>query len=91
MDIRYQVVALDAADLEASSSFWAGVFDGTVDRDDDWHMVIDRDGTPRIGIQAPHRHRLTQVRPGRCAAGPAQGRGVGPVPERFPRAIPRGK
>lgn len=56
MDIRYQVVAFDAADLEASSSFWAGVLDGTVDRDDDWHMVMDRDGAPRIGIQLAPNH-----------------------------------
>jgi hypothetical protein len=35
----FQVVVFDAADLAAESSFWAGVFGGTVDAEDDWHMV----------------------------------------------------
>lgn len=56
MDIRFQVVAIDAADLDAVSSFWAGVLGGTVDVDDDWHMVIDADGTPRIGVQYAPNH-----------------------------------
>lgn len=56
MDITHQVVAFDAADLTASSSFWAGVLGGTVDADDDWHMVMDRDGTPRVGIQLAPNH-----------------------------------
>jgi hypothetical protein len=34
MDIRYQVVAIDAAELEPVSTFWAGVLEGTVDVDD---------------------------------------------------------
>jgi hypothetical protein len=56
MDLRFQVVVLDAADLHVESSFWAGVLDGTVDAEDDWHMVIDRDGTPRIGVQLAPNH-----------------------------------
>jgi hypothetical protein len=32
----HQVVVFDAADLAAESSFWAGVFGGTVDADN-WH------------------------------------------------------
>lgn len=56
MDIRYQIVALDAADLEAVSGFWAGVLGGSVDAEDDWHMVMDRDGTPRIGVQLAPNH-----------------------------------
>jgi predicted enzyme related to lactoylglutathione lyase len=56
MDIRFQVVAIDAADLPAVSGFWAGVFDGTVDAEDDWHMVLDRDGVPRIGVQLAPNH-----------------------------------
>jgi hypothetical protein len=32
MRIRHQVVVFDAADLPTESSFWAGVFEGTVDR-----------------------------------------------------------
>jgi predicted enzyme related to lactoylglutathione lyase len=54
MRIKYQVVAFDAADIEAESAFWAGVLDGDVDRDDGWHMVTV-DGEPRIGVQhVPH-------------------------------------
>ena len=56
MDIRYQVVVLDAADLAAVSSFWAGVLAGSVDAEDDWHMVMDPDGTPRIGVQLAPNH-----------------------------------
>lgn len=56
MDVRFQVVAFDAADLEAESAFWAGVLGGTVDRDEDWHMVMDPDGTPRIGVQLAPNH-----------------------------------
>jgi predicted enzyme related to lactoylglutathione lyase len=56
MDIRYQVVVIDAADLAAVSSFWAGVFGGAVDREDDFHMVSDRDGSPRIGVQLAPNH-----------------------------------
>lgn len=55
MRIRYQVVAFDAADLEAESAFWAGVLGGEVDRDDDWHMVMV-DGEPRIGVQHAPGH-----------------------------------
>src|SRR5699024_3243146 len=40
MKINHQVVVFDSADLETESTFWAGVLDGTVDRDDDWHMVL---------------------------------------------------
>lgn len=56
MDIKYQVVVIDAADLTAVSSFWAGVLGGSVDREDDWHMVLDPDGTPRIGVQLTPNH-----------------------------------
>jgi hypothetical protein len=56
VDIEFQVVALDAAELEPMSTFWAGVFEGTVDAEDDWHMVMDRDGVPRIGVQLAPNH-----------------------------------
>lgn len=56
MDIRLQVVVIDAADLEAVSSFWAGVLGGSVDAEDDWHMVHDPDGEPRIGVQLAPDH-----------------------------------
>lgn len=56
MQIKYQVVAFDAADLAAESTFWAGVLGGEVDADGDWHMVIV-DGEPRIGVQLAPDHQ----------------------------------
>jgi len=53
--INFQVVVFDAADLAAESSFWAGVVSGTVDAEDDWHMV-EVDGQPRIGVQLAPNH-----------------------------------
>ncbi|WP_370459996.1 hypothetical protein [Nostocoides sp. F2B08] len=40
MKITSQVVVFDAADLTVKSTFWAGVLGGTVDAEDDWHMVL---------------------------------------------------
>lgn len=55
MKINQQVVVFDAADLNAESSFWAGLLHGTVDVDDDWHMVIV-DGRPAVGVQLAPNH-----------------------------------
>ena len=55
MRIDHQVVVFDAADLAAESSFWAGVLGGTVDAEDDWHMVMV-DGEPRLGVQLAPDH-----------------------------------
>jgi predicted enzyme related to lactoylglutathione lyase len=55
MRINRQVVVFDAADIAAESSFWAGVLDGTVDAEDDWHMVIV-EGEPRVGVQLAPNH-----------------------------------
>lgn len=55
MKISRQVVVFDAADLDAESSFWAGLLDGKVDADDDWHSVIV-DGEWRLGIQLAPDH-----------------------------------
>ena len=55
MRIKHQIVVFDAADLAAESSFWAGVLDGTVDAEDDWHMVFV-DGAPRVGVQLAPDH-----------------------------------
>jgi predicted enzyme related to lactoylglutathione lyase len=55
MRINHQVVVFDAADLAAESNFWAGVLDGTVDAEDDWHMVIVN-GEPRVGVQLAPNH-----------------------------------
>jgi predicted enzyme related to lactoylglutathione lyase len=53
--INHQVVVFDAADLSAESSFWAGLLGGTVDAEDDWHM-ISADGKPRMGVQLAPDH-----------------------------------
>lgn len=55
MEITWQVVTFDAADLDAESAFWAGVLGGTVDAEDDWHMVMV-DGQPRVGVQLAPNH-----------------------------------
>lgn len=55
MKIKYQVVVFDAADLTAESSFWAGVLDGTVDAEDDWHMVMVNE-EPQVGVQLAPDH-----------------------------------
>lgn len=55
MKINHQVVVFDAADLTAESSFWAGVLGGTVDAEDDWHMIFV-DGRPRVGVQLAPDH-----------------------------------
>jgi predicted enzyme related to lactoylglutathione lyase len=51
-----QVVVFDAADLHAESAFWAGVFEGHVFADDDFHCVIDSAGEWRIGVQLAPAH-----------------------------------
>jgi predicted enzyme related to lactoylglutathione lyase len=55
MRIDHQVVVFDAEDLAAESTFWAGVLDGTVDAEDDWHMV-SVEGEPRVGVQLAPNH-----------------------------------
>jgi catechol 2,3-dioxygenase-like lactoylglutathione lyase family enzyme len=55
MRTNAQVVVFDASDLSAESAFWAGVLGGTVDAEDDWHMVTV-DGVPRIGVQLAPNH-----------------------------------
>jgi hypothetical protein len=53
--IRHQIVVFDAAELAPESAFWAGVLDGTVHAEDEWHMVMV-DGAPRIGVQLAPNH-----------------------------------
>jgi predicted enzyme related to lactoylglutathione lyase len=55
MQIRRQVVVFDAPDLAAESAFWAEVLGGTVEAEDDWHMVCV-DGQPTIGVQLAPDH-----------------------------------
>ena len=53
--INLQVVVFDAADLNAESTFWAQLLGGTVDAEDDWHMVFVN-GEPKVGVQLAPDH-----------------------------------
>jgi len=55
MKINHRVVVFDAAELEPESRFWAGLLGGTVDAEDDWHMVVV-DGAPVVGVQLVPDH-----------------------------------
>lgn len=51
-----QVVVFDAADIDAESSFWAGMLDGRVYADDSFHCVMDSHDEWRIGVQFAPNH-----------------------------------
>jgi predicted enzyme related to lactoylglutathione lyase len=55
MKLTRQILVFDAADLSAESTFWSELLGGTVDEDDDWHM-ISVNGEPRLGIQLAPNH-----------------------------------
>lgn len=55
MKISQTVVVLDAADIERVSAFWAGLLDGTVSKDDDWHTIFVG-GQPRLAVQLSPDH-----------------------------------
>lgn len=68
MRITRQVVVLDAADVAAVSTFWAGVLGGRVVEDDDWHSVLDAEEEWRMGVQ----HAPDHVAPDWPAGAPGQ-------------------
>ncbi len=55
MKINRHIIVFDAADLDAESSFWAGLLDGTVKAEDDWHTV-SVGGEPRLAFQLAPDH-----------------------------------
>jgi predicted enzyme related to lactoylglutathione lyase len=55
MRITQTIVALDAADIHAVSSFWSALVGGTVQKDDDWHTIYV-DGEPRMAVQLAPDH-----------------------------------
>jgi predicted enzyme related to lactoylglutathione lyase len=55
VNITRTIVVLDAADLDASSSFWARLLGGTVEKEDDWHTIYV-DDEERLGIQLAPDH-----------------------------------
>lgn len=55
MKLIRRVVVFDARDLEAESTFWAGLLGGIVHRDEDWHSVVV-DGERVMGVQRAPDH-----------------------------------
>lgn len=55
MRVQRLIHVFDAADLDAESSFWAGLLDGTVHAEDEWHSVVV-DGEWRLGFQLAPNH-----------------------------------
>jgi predicted enzyme related to lactoylglutathione lyase len=55
MRINHRVVVFDTADLSSESAFWAGVLDGRVEEEDDWHTV-SVEGEPQVGVQLAPGH-----------------------------------
>ena len=55
MTITRRITVFDTADLQASSSFWAGVLGGTAEGDDEWHTVLV-DGVSQLGFQLAPDH-----------------------------------
>lgn len=56
MEFLHQIVVFDAPDLAAESRFWSAMLGGRVEPEDDWHMIYDGDGKPRVGIQLAPNH-----------------------------------
>ena len=55
MKVLRRVVVFDASDIEAESSFWAGLLGGTVHPEDDWHSIVV-DGEWVMGVQLAPNH-----------------------------------
>ena len=55
MEVIRRVVVFDASDIDAESSFWAGLLGGTVHRDGDWHSVVVGDEWV-LGVQRAPNH-----------------------------------
>jgi hypothetical protein len=68
MDMVRHVVVFDAADLDAESTFWAGIFGAQVFRDHSFHCVIDASGEWYVGVQLAPNH----VRPDWPSGAPQQ-------------------
>lgn len=55
MKIIRRVIVFDARDIEAESSFWAGLLGAVVHRDDDWYSIVV-DGEWVMGVQFAPNH-----------------------------------
>ncbi len=61
MELIRHVIVFDAADVSIESAFWAAMFGGNVVGDDEeFHCVLDRDGTWIIGVQHAANHVAPQ-------------------------------
>jgi hypothetical protein len=56
MDMVRRVIVFDAADLDAESRFWAGLFEGEVFRDEGFHCVVSASGEWYVGVQLTPNH-----------------------------------
>jgi catechol 2,3-dioxygenase-like lactoylglutathione lyase family enzyme len=55
MKITKHLTVFDTADLEAESTFWAGLLGGEVSAEPDWHTVLV-DGEPHVAFQLAPNH-----------------------------------
>jgi hypothetical protein len=56
MKMVRQVIVFDASDLDAESTFWAGMFGGMVYGDDRFHCVLTASGEWPVGVQRSPNH-----------------------------------
>ncbi len=56
MRLQRHVVVLDAADIAASSTFWARMLGGRVFTGETFHCVLDADGRWLLGVQYAPDH-----------------------------------
>lgn len=56
MDMVRHVIVFDAADLDAESTFWAGIFGGQLFGDESCRCVIDASGEWYVGVQLAPNH-----------------------------------
>ena len=56
MEIKHRMIVLDAADIEAVSTFWAGFLGGTVEKWGDRWRAIWVDGGWALGVQSAPNH-----------------------------------
>lgn len=55
MRFERTIIVFDAADLHAESGFWAGLLDGRVVAEEDWHSIVI-DGEWRMAVQLSPNH-----------------------------------
>lgn len=56
MDVKHRMIVFDAADIDAESSFWAGLLGGTVVEDGTRWRNIWVDGEWQLGVQLAPDH-----------------------------------